>query len=60
MLYDYMIKKWCVVQRSKSKDLCEQKGLGAQVGVNFDQIKYYSVVRKCLLGNVIACRGSIQ
>ena len=46
-----------MVQRSKSKDLCEQKGPGAQVGVNFGQIKYYSVVQKCLLGNVIACRG---
>ena len=35
-----------------------QIGLGAEVGVNFNLvILCYSVVQKCLLGNVIANRG---
>ena len=46
-----------MVQRSKNKDLCKEKRLRAQVGVNFDLVICFSIVQKCLLGNVIACRG---
>ena len=40
ILYNIM-RNWCEVQMSKSKRICEQKRLGALVGVNISLTVYY-------------------